>query len=50
MVSIHVWKEQGANRINIFQVLANGNDVRSIKKGKMKVEEENMDESQAVYP
>jgi hypothetical protein len=24
--------------------------VRSIKKGKMKVEEENMDESQAVYP
>jgi hypothetical protein len=31
-------------------VLANGNDVRSTKKGKMKVEGENMDESQAVYP
>jgi hypothetical protein len=31
-------------------VLANGNDVRITKKGKIKVEEENMDESQAVYP
>jgi hypothetical protein len=31
-------------------VLANGNDVRITEKRKMKVEEENMVESQAVYP
>jgi len=31
-------------------VLANGNDVRITEKRKMKLEEENMVESQAVYP
>jgi hypothetical protein len=31
-------------------VLANRNDVRNAKKGKIKAEKENMDESPAVYP
>jgi hypothetical protein len=50
MVSIHTWREQEANKIRIFSVLANGNDVSSAKKAKMKVAKENIGESPAVYP